>query len=489
MAARRSPAARPSSRLNSQPDPLIPQGMADPRGAGPLAGATGVGTPHIERGTILSCDARGQVYRVALNSGRTMQMGRIRAHPGDATLLPPRTIVVVTWALGLPYIMGVLPPEVAVVDSETPQSVTDVTGHGGDDPMLQRNLGANSRAPNEPRDILPGDFVGRSADGASVAALHGKVAQLRGGPLAKVQTFGESDLVQIVTGLYRMVSWMGESRIINENGKTSFIWRGGTDQITQTGADEENYTIRLDVGHTGDVVKLEVTNREGQALFRFHVSATGACEIFAAGGLNQHGGGAEKDVHPVRFYGRRETEVEGSSDERVSGNATMRHEANLQHDVGNNVTQNVGGSHSTYVTQDQTVQVGGNASETVAGRRTVISRGRMRFEVRDRQLYAVQALGGNIEFTPQGSTFKVITAQPDAVQLGPAGSHATKYEELSTAMSAFKTQLDLLHGLVATHIHPPSGPTFTAPSPTLAPLANPLTLDLSSARCTTTKVG
>jgi hypothetical protein len=249
MVARRTPAARPSGRLNTQPDPLIPQGMADPRGAGPLAGATGAGTPHVERGTILSCDARGQVYRVALNSGRTMQMGRIRSHPGDMTLLPPRTIVVVTWALGLPYIMGVLPPEVASVDSETPQSITDVTGHGGDDPVLQRNLGANSRAPDEPRDILPGDFVGTSPDGASVSALHGKVAQLRGGALAKVQAFGDSDLVQIVTGLYRMISWMGESRILNEDGKTSFVWRGGTDQITQTGADEENYTIRLDVAH------------------------------------------------------------------------------------------------------------------------------------------------------------------------------------------------------------------------------------------------
>lgn len=488
MVARRTPAARPSGRLNTQPDPLIPQGMADPRGAGPLAGATGAGTPHVERGTILSCDARGQVYRVALNSGRTMQMGRIRSHPGDMTLLPPRTIVVVTWALGLPYIMGVLPPEVASVDSETPQSITDVTGHGGDDPVLQRNLGANSRAPDEPRDILPGDFVGTSPDGASVSALHGKVAQLRGGALAKVQAFGDSDLVQIVTGLYRMISWMGESRILNEDGKTSFVWRGGTDQITQTGADEENYTIRLDVGHTGDVVKLEVTNREGQALFRFHVSATGACEIFAAGGLNQHGGGGESDVNPVRFHGRRETEVEGASTERVSGDARVHHEANATHDVGNNATENVGGSHSTYVTQDRDVQVGGNASETVAGTRTVVSRGRMRFEVRDGQLYAVQALGGNIEFTPQGSIFKVITSQPDAVQLGPAGSHATKYEELSATMASFKAQLDILFGLVATHVHPTGAPSV-GPSPTLAPLANPLTLDLSSSRCTTTKVG
>jgi hypothetical protein len=462
--------------------------MADPRGAGPLAGATGMGTPYIERGTILSCDARGHVYRVALNSGRILQMGRIRTHPGDMTLLPPRTIVAVTWALGLPYILGVLPPEVATTNSETPQSITDVPGHGGDDPVLQRNLGASARAPNEPRDILPGDFVGTSADGASVAALHGKIAQLRGGALAKIQAFGDSDLVQIITGLYRMISWMGESKIINEDGKTSFIWRGGTDQLTQTGADEENYTIRLDVGHTGDVIKLEVTNREGQALFRFHVSATGACEIFAAGGINQHGGGSESDVNPVRFYGRREIEVAGASTERISGNAHIHYEANVQHNVSNNATENIGGSHSSYITQDRDIQVGGNVNETIVGSRTVISRGRMRFEVHDGQLYTVQTFGGNIEFTPQGSIFKVNTSQPDAVQLGPASSHATKYEELNAAIQALKAQLDVLFGLIATHVHPIGVPN-TGPAPTLAPLANPLIVDLSAARCTTTKVG
>jgi hypothetical protein len=193
-------------------------------------------------------------------------------------------------------------------------------------------------------------------------------------------------------------------------------------------------------------------------------------------------------VNPVRFHGRRETEVEGASTERVSGDARVHHEANATHDVGNNATENVGGSHSSYVTQDRDVQVGGNASETVAGTRTVVSRGRMRFEVRDGQLYAVQALGGNIEFTPQGSIFKVITSQPDAVQLGPAGSHATKYEELSATMASFKAQLDILFGLLATHVHPTGAPSV-GPSPTLAPLANPLTLDLSSSRCTTTKVG
>lgn len=445
---------------------------------------------YIERGTILSCDARGQVYRVVLNSGRTVQVGRLRSHPGDLTLLPVQTPVAVTWALGLPYILGVLPAEVAVTDDETPQSITDVPGHGGNDPVLQRNLGASARAPNEPSDILPGDFVGQSADGASVAALHGKVAQLRGGPLAKIAAFGDSDLVQVITGLYRMVTWMGESGVVNEDGKTSFIWRGGTDQITQTGPDEERYTIRLDVGHTGDVVKLEVTNREGQALFRFHVSSSGACELFAAGGLNQHGGGGTQDVHPLRFHGRREVEVEGESHERVSGHVAQQYEAGYQRDVANNETVNIGGGQSTFVTSDHALQVSGNASEAVGGSKRTISGGDMHFEVRDGKLYAVRTVQGNMEFTPVGGTFKVITSRPDSIQLGPATSHATKYEELANALNAFKVQVDAKLALIATHIHPPGfPPALTAPAPTLAPLAQPLMLVLEPARATATKVG
>lgn len=489
MTTRRATSPRPSGRLNNTPDPLMPQGMADPRGAGPLAGATGAGTPHFERGTILSCDARGQVYRVSLNSGRVMTMGRIRSHPGDVTLLTPQTPVVVSWALGLPYIFGVLPTEVAATSSETPQAVTDVAGHGGNDPVLQRNLGANSRAPDEPRDTLPGDFVGQSADGASVAALHGKVAQLRGGGLAKVQAFGESDLVQIISGLYRMVSWMGESKIVNDDGKTSFIWRGGSDQITQTGADEENYTIRLDVGHTGDVIRLEVTNREGQALFRFHVSATGACELFAAGGINQHGGGAGRDINPVRFQGQRVVEVAGRSTERVSGDVDLEYEGNVQTAVSGSQRNTVGGMSTTHVTYDKDVNVGGDYTEIVAGSRRTVTRGKTAFEVTEGQIYTVKTTGGNIEFLPQGAKFRVDTSRPDSVLLGPATSHATKFEELNEAVIALKMQLNNMHRLLATHFHPPAGPTFTGPSPTLAPLLTPLTVDLSAARCTTTKVG
>ena len=463
--------------------------MADPKGPGPLTKGTG---EHLERGTVISVDAGEHVYRVHLNSGRTMQMSRIRSHPGDIVLLPIRTQVVVTWALGLPYILGVLPSEVRPDPGAIPQAITDVPGHGGQDPVLQRNMGAVARAPNEPNDILPGDFNGLSPDGASVSALHGKVAQIRGGPTAKVQAFGETDHVRIIAGIFDLITWMGESKIVNNGGKTSFVWRGGTDQITQTGPDEEKYTIWLDVGQTGDVIRLQVMNRQHQVVFRFHVSAAGACEIFAAGGLNQHGGGAASDVNPTRIHGSRETEVSGASVERVAGNSTQTCEGNHRRNISGDDNRNIGGGQSIYVTNDQQLQVSGNSDETIAGTKTVSAVEGITHEVLGTGSYVVNTQAGNQEFTPLSGKFSIITSVPDAIELGRnPTSHVVKFEELQSILMAFKVQLDIMRTMIQTHTHPFVHPMITAvvaPSIELASgLAAPLALDLYTAKSILTK--
>jgi hypothetical protein len=410
------------------------------------------------------------------------------------TLLPVQTTVVVTWALGLPYILGVLPQEVSPDSEEIPQSVTDVPGHGGQDPALARGMAANARAPEEPRDIMPGDFVGLSPDGASVSALHGQVAQIRGSSLAKVQAFGDNDLVRIVGGVLETITWMGESRVVNNGGKTSFIWRGGTDQITQTGPDEQKYTIRLDVGHTGDVIRLEVCNRVNQVLFRFHVSAAGACEIFAAGGLNQHGGGAPTHVSPTRIHGSRETQVTGASSERVAGNSSHTCQGRHQRDIAGDDIRNVGGGQSIYVTNNHTLQVSGDSEETVVGAKSVTGGQGISHEVLGESDYAVKAEAGDITFTPTTGSFKVLTANPGAIEFGFSPvSHAVKFEELQSSLASFKAQLDTLLSIVRSHEHfvptTPGGPVYLAtPSAVLAAgLSAPLSLDLSSARSRTVK--
>lgn len=497
---------RPSQQADKSNDPFTPDPQALAKGEIAFASPFG----HAERGTVISSDSARATYRVHLNSGRTMVMSRIKAHPGDNIILPNGTPVVVMHDLGLPYIFGVLPFETPApnLDTENPMSVTDTDGYGGRDPLLSGNLGSNARGTNEPRDLMPGDFVGMGPDGASVAALGGQVAQLRGSPLAKVQAFGADDLVQIVSGVFRHISWMGESKITNDAGKTSYSWKGGTDQLTETGPDEQRYTIHLDVGATGNMIDLRVTNREGQSLFRFHVDPTGKVELFASGGFNQFSGDSANAINPVRF--------QGTLRELVTQNHEMEVGANQSVDVGGNNSERTSVNKEIIVGQDLNVSCNRNATHTADKERHVVSNGfgvlsggDVTFEVKNRKIHSVktdqglvitETQGGNYQVLTSGGTLQldhgdggltVIGGGTDSIEIGNfADAHITRWEELNLALTAMNLQLNQMRALLTGHVHPVSlAPVPIAqPSPVLAPLSAPMVLDLTGARSITTKV-
>ena len=508
MAPRRP---RPSGSTPRSTDPLAPSASDVVFGGNAMRAPSNV----IERGVILSLDAQRQIYRVVLNSGRIREMPRIRNHPGDVTVLPNGAFVIVTFALGNPYILGVLPPETVSTFDENPTSVTDVNGYGGNDPIFNRGIGATSRGRNEPKDVAPGDFIGTSTDGASVSALHGQVAQIRGSALAKVQAFGDSDLVQIVAGVLRTVTWMGESNVVNNEGKTSFIWRGGTDQLTQTGPDEQRYTIKLDVGHTGNMVRFEICNRDNQNVFSVHIDPQGAVEVFSAGGISQHSGASVSQIHPVNFNGSVEETVTGSASRHVAGDVTETHEGSR--------TESVSSNHSVAVGQDLALSVSRNSRTSVGGDTTVITTGKSRHASVDEsrievlgpgKSHTVQTTGGSVATQTRTGAYSVTTlgggitldASPGIARINAsqvviaaaggsiglsapaaqisigegAASGATKWEELNAQIQAMAAQISVLNGLVAAHVHAAIGPLGV--SPTLAPLASPITVDLTSAR-------
>lgn len=441
------------------------------------------GVHHDERGTILAVDANRHIYHVATNTGRELRVGRLKSHPNDMSLLPARTPVLVCWVAGLPYIAGVLPAEVEENNDVVPQSVTDVDGHGGNDPVLSQSYGVSARAPDEPRDLLPGDAALLSPDGASLAALQGRIAQVKGGPLAKLQAFGEDDLVTITAGLFRLVTWMGESRVENNDGKTSYIWRGGTDQLTQTGPDESRWTIRLDVGHTGDVVKFEVCDRTGRSLFRFHVNAEGACELFAAGGMNQYGGSAEGQEHPQRFQGTRTTEISGRDEVRVAGAVSHVYESSRTYEVGGDADETVVGNFGMQVGGNREATVTGNDVARVNGSATWAVRGSTQFNADGG--YGVKTLNNTIRLDPgTGQTVIETGGAMDGVKLGTrATSHAVKYEQLAVAVATLGQKLDVAMALIASHGHVVTG-AAAAPAPSLTPITTPLPADITSAKAT-----
>lgn len=438
----------------------------------------------MERATVVGIDPSRDAYRVRTQSGRVFVCTRLHHDVGDHSRLPVGSQVAVDYRLGPGYITFILPDEVGEDPNAETAGITDTAGHGGDDPTFQRNFRIGGRSPGAPNDILPGDFVKSSPDGASIGALHGKVALLRGSPLAQVRALGSADMVHLVSGVFRHDSWAGHSQIINEDGKTSFIVRMGSDQLTETGPDEDRYTVRLDVGHTGDLINLRVTTPDNQELFRFHVSAEGRLNIYARGGVGQMGG-HQGASHHQRHQGDYETEVDGSVLHTTSGRAVdsagehIRETAdNDSHVIGQdqlirinrNKDESVGGTSAERIQDDKTIQVStGNfeVTSTVGGATVTGS-----------QAVTLESIVADIVLKARAGYVKLETLNPDSVILGnEASNHATMYEPLATAFAAFLAEYNAFKAA-----------TVAYAAPSLAAVAGPATLDLSAARTTRTLI-
>lgn len=446
------PPSRP--RPHASQDPLVtPPGS--PYASAPLG--SGSAAKHLERGTVLSVDARRHVYRVALASGRTVTASRILPDPSDATLLQEHTAVAVTFDLGAPYILGVLPPGTAHNDEGSAISGQD--GHGGQDPVFDRGLPANGRNINTPTDIMPGDAARVAPGGATVAALRGGVATLAGGPLARIDAFGAEDRLRLLAGELRVETWMGTSEVVNEDGRVSYRWRGGSDQMTQTGAGEGRYTLHLDVGHSGDLVLFRVTNREGQDLFRVHVTPEGRVELLASGGVALHGGDRDDAQHETSHHGSR------------------------THHTTRNETHEVGGARTTHVGDGDRLEVDGGYEVIAVGAVNIV--GADRWVAQSGGELVLNAAGrarisGDGVTIVAGLTSDVLldVTGNDRVRVGrSATSHAVKHEELVQALAPLVNAVNELRRVFATHSHPGAGP-----NPVYIQYGVPLQIDFTLAR-------
>lgn len=466
-------ARRPTRRFSGQPTNLGPDVSGDPLSPEPGdvrrgAGWTEPGRPVRERGRIVAVDANRRAYRVVTLGGRSITCLRIQDSPQDHALLPIGTDVRVDWSLGVPYIDGVLPGEGDVPDpAQNPvDNPTGTDGFAVSDPILDRNYGANGRPPGAPTDVLPGDFVRRSPDGATVGAYHGQLAMLHGGHLAQLLLFGGSDRVELIAGLLRIVTWMGESKVVNEDGRTSFIWRGGASQLAETGADENRYTVHLDVGATGNLVNLRVTTIDQQTLFQAHVTREGRIEVFGGAGLDATFGNRDAAGQQVRFEGPLARRVAGDAADEVNGNRTATVDGDASEELANNWTQRVGndwtvsvnrngvlsfgGGLAQRVVGDENRAVGGNATARVTGDSTSTVQGAHRVEAAGENVLRstgdkvrLECHNATMEFDAAAQTVQVTCGR---VEVSGATNAAVLFNQLRALLQAFLQAF-------ATHTH------------------------------------
>ena len=339
-------------------------------GAAGLA-RTGGENPSWELGDIVTYNSATHTSAVRTHSGRPLQdVPQIKATVGGFDHIPIGTTVVISWNLGFPAIIGCIdlpgPPQTTVPS----HSLTGVEGVGDTDPTQPTNGASNFKPPGAPTDMGAGDWAQVGAFGNHVAVLEGGLT-LMGSPTAHVQSMGSTGMLRTVARKFQQFTDFGQLKIENDQGKTSLILRAGSNQATQTGQDEQHWTIRLDLGATGDVFDFRIQEPEGKLLFRLHAGSDGRVQIYGDGGvdLSAGEGGTAQMRHDIA--GSKATTVGGDVENAVQGNATVTIDGVSTTTIGNNATRSVGGNSTEFIGGDHDLGVSGDDAQTIAGDRQV----------------------------------------------------------------------------------------------------------------------
>lgn len=331
-----------------------------------------------EFGTIIEFSSDTLASTVRTERGRVLKgVPCLRASPGEMAPLPIGTEVALSYDWGLPVIVGCLSLPTTNNENTPTHSITDVSGFGGQGLNKATLPEGNYRKPGEPTDLIPGDWAQVGPEGNAVALLGGGASILKSGPLSQVRTHLINDLVEIISRNYRHISDMGEFNITNDDGRINLSFRGASDQRNEAGPDEEHWTIRMDLGAVGDIFNLEFTTSKGQTLFKFHVDASGHCEIYGINGVNIASGS--------RYSGKHTEEHSGDSQKTVGGSQTVAVGGTETRTIGNTVKETIGGNYESSTNNDW---------KHVAIRDVSLSAGRTMF---------VNALGNIIPIGPSAS--------------------------------------------------------------------------------------
>jgi hypothetical protein len=349
-----------------QNDPLRRPGAAN-LGAAGLSRNTPTGDARWELGVVLAYNSATHTTLVKTHSGRPLQdVPQMKSTANGFDHLETGTSVVISWDLGFPVIVGVIdfvgPQQSTIV----PPSLTGVQGYGDDDPTQPTQGFTSYKPPTAPTDMQQGDWAQVGTHGNHVAVLAGGVT-LVGSPTAQVRSMGASGTLQSVARRVQTVTDWGNWQTLNEQGATSFILRAGSSQSTETGQDEQNWGIRLDLGASGDVLDFSITEPQGQVLFKLHAGSDGRVQLYGEGGVDISSGSAGTAEYSSTVDGARTVTVDSSDELSVGGDSTCKIGGACSQQIGGDSQFIVGGGHVGLVTGDRVESTGGNAVTSVVG--------------------------------------------------------------------------------------------------------------------------
>lgn len=438
-----------------------------------------------------------------LAGGRTLQgVPRMRSSPGDIAQLEIGTEVLLSFDYGVPIILGILSTPSSGSTDANKHSIDDTEGFGGQGSNKNTSTThGNYRLAHEPDNMMPGDWTQIGPEGNCISVLAGGVSALRSTPMAQIRTHVFNELVEIFSRNFTHYSDMGISEIKNRDGRVTWSFRGGSDQRTEAGPDEQKWTIKMDLGAGDDFFNFELCTPNQQTLFNFKVTGDGQCEIYGLNGVSVNSGSqsggtsAEENTgDKIRSIGGNNTvNIEGSNNQVVKGNSEETVYTDARVSTGNDLSHNamrdygvsagrnmavsvigpltnpVGTAMSYNIfTGNWVVDIGGPLSPNpLSGFSMTTYAGDMAFNSLAAGNFKVTSPLGNLET----NTLKAVISTnliPDSVILGGnfLASHLVKFEQLDLHLKA-------LYNLLDTHIHLENGTAVAAGIPVIGVSGTP----------------
>jgi len=467
---------------------------------------------------------QSQTYTVV--GGHTSPMLEVRRFvqdPGEVGILSRGTEVVVHHELGFPVISAVLKSACTNAVEVNPNRLTEIRGIGGEDGVYsQQNASSNSRPPNDPVDVIADDWVRRGKSNNKIGVLAGGTNVIFSSPMAQIRTHGVNRMVEVMANVYRHVSSMGNLEIVNDGGKTSLIWRAGADQLTENGANAENWTLRLDAGAEGDLFRFKVTTPHNNTLCEIHMGANGRLSLTGVGGVDISsgaGGTAREDVagnKDVQVLGAMTTEVVGEVTEAYQASKSTLVAKNDTVSAGNDLKETVGHDRLTHISNKLVTTVEGGAATPPpdtgnlailwdavnGGIESVTGNPKNQATSTPQQSQNFVNYAGDFNFSlPTTAKFNLISQGEDSVLLAAdaqvestdkghtfknikADSHVCKWEEWEDMMETFLQWRD-------DHVHLTAmGPSGPAKSSATGPASGKVTFEvLEKVKSTRVRVG
>jgi hypothetical protein len=197
-----------------------------------------------------------------------------------------------------------------------------------------------------------------------MGALRGKLSKLFGSTRAQIMALGLYDLVRVVSENFEHFSSIGELKIENKNGRNSLTFRAASDQLSEAGGAEQNWTFRVDLGDEGKLLNIRVTTPDdSRTLAQLKMSSDGYVTLYGNKGINIGAAGERRGV----VGGDDILRINGAQRKKIDGSVSVEIGSDRKESISNSDSKTIGVDSISMVNRNKATSIGGQKIETIVG--------------------------------------------------------------------------------------------------------------------------